>query len=848
MEFETTEAEGGDIAWDARWQFSFQAGVNELKSNSINVMLFSTSRRAQVSKLSIKLWDIATGPSQQNFAMEDPKKKVLGRVSFKALMRQETLLILRPSNINFSISPEKKGKYALAIRSVTEESENAIQLPPTESHTYEITEEDTGSCLAFPATIETLRNASLQLRLFKVKKTGEQEQVAECWLTFSKMFKQEKYTVIKRDGPGYRSFNSKKGSELDLDNLMELMKTYTVTRPFKEKLWELGKEAGLISGLMTIQNVPLMSQLISGVNTENGFMAQSSNFLENSAVTPKANIRPSLPTEISKLITLTEALMTFFSTGERREGGLLSSKGSEIRDHINKVKDAINILRESKKRSMISFIYENKSDLIYSQNSFMDLGEHLLNFADLTAYAVRPFYYEALVHVVRRGELDLGSLAVTEESEKQRNRKIPVGVRYRSFLRNLMIAALGKLKIKGVDKRSQQFTEFICAVAYFRIPEFRQVLLRILKEKTIEIREARDFPWDLESDDNTFFETHILPMFDWTNLFYQFLPVNSDEDKELKTALLDPAWKKRVAKKGIAYFRLVTEWATHVKRLFPEKHIPWQEIPGYGLIIRSFLIEMKSRKLAEYPVAMLQCSQSLLHNPDLLSLFVRLLFSKTNVYDVEKVSICFDILSTWFTHIYEESLALSLSFEESFFMQGLRVALTSDIGFNVAKAIWFLYQNFQLLPAQTRRELILDLLLRPTEVRNFTLHWSQSVRITFWNFLFFRVVSLKAVPFETVTGLEDILFDRAVEVTGQVVKAEIETLEPAQRAYLGYSQRELQATKEHYDRWLSQVQSDLAAVSGKPGLYRGLGAFPFPEMSVENALVDKSENRMQEEW
>lgn len=814
-------------------------------------MLFSTSRRSQVSKLSIKLWDITTGPSQQNFAMEDQRKKVLGRVSFKALMRQETLLMLRPSNVTFSLSPDRKGKFSLVIKSVTEESEKVIKLPTTETGTWELTDEEfsgTTNSLAFPATIETLRNASLQFRLLKIKKSGLETQVAECWLTFSKMFKQEKYTVIKRDGPGYRSFNSKKGSELDLDSLTEMMKTYSVTRPFKEKLWELGKEVGLITGFMTMQNVPLVSQLISGVNTENGFMAQSSNFLENSAVTPKANQRPSIPQELSKLIALTEALTAYFSTGEKREGNLLSSKGSEIRDHINKVKETITILRESTKRSMISFVYDNKSDLILSQNAFMDLGEHLLNYADLTAYAVRPFYYEALVHVVRRGELDLGSLAITEESEKQRNKKIPVGVRYRSFLRNLLVAALGKLKIKGVDKRSQQFTELICAVSYFRIPEFRQVLLRCLKEKTIDTREARDLPWDVESEDNISIETHILPMFDWTNLFYQFLPTNSDEDKELKSALLDPSWKKRVSKRGIAYFRLISEWANHVKILFNEKHIPWQEIPGYGVIIRSFIMEMKGRKLQEYPNTMTQCSLFLLNNPNLLSLFVRLIFAKTNVYDVEKVSVCLELLSSWFTYIYEEDQALPLSFEESYFMQGIRIALGSDIGFNVAKAVWFLYENFQLLPPQTRRELILDLLLRPSDALNFALHWSQSVRITYWNFLFFRLISLKSVPFETNTSLEDALFDRAVELAGQVIRIEADELDPAQRAYLPYSKSELRVTREQYEKWVSQVQSDIALAGDRPGLYKGLGAFPFPEMTVENALVDKSENRMQEEW
>lgn len=843
------------MAWDAHWQFAFQAGLQELKENSITVMLFSTHKHKPMSKLTVKLWEIATGPSLQNFAMNDTKGKVIGRISFKALMRQETELVLTPSGVSPTFTTERKGgKYSLAVRAVTEDGENEIRLPTSETLFWD-PDADSSSpfpLLKFPATIETLRNASLQLCIFKCKKNGSEQPVAECWLTFSKMFKQEKYTVIKRDGPGYRSFNSKKESEVDLDILVDVMKTYTVTRSFHEKLWLSGKEVGTIQGFMTLMNIPLISQLITGVNTENGFMPQTSNYLDNTTKTPKPNHRTTVPQEILKIVAVTESL-TLFTAGERREGGMLSSKGNEIREHINKVKDLISLLRESKKHSMISFIYENKTDLILSQMALMDLGDHLMAYADVTAYAVRPFYYEALVHLARRGELDLGSLAITEDIEKQRAKRIPVAVRYRSFLRSMLNSALGKMKIKGVDKRSQMFTELICAISYFRIPEFRKELLRCLKEKTNETAGTwHEISFGLQgddSDDDPVLETHILPMFDWTHLFYRLLPTDAEGDKELVSALSDSAWKRRISKRGLAYFRLISELILHIKKLFPEKHIPWQEIPGYTVLIKSFLVEMKVRRLVEYPLILEQCSCHLLKNTELISVFIKVLFGKTNVYNVELVTAAFELCDRWFMSLYTEAAALPTSFDEAFFLEGLRVALTCDIGFNIGKAIWFLYKNYQIMQPRIRHEIVLRCLISQDSAMSYALHWSRSVRLTYWNLVFFRLISIKYVRIEEgFTPLDEEIYARAAQLANEVHTITPMDIQESFRSYLPYSQADLIETKQKYENWLSQVQSDLQSAAGKKGPFSGLGLFPYPEMSIENAMVDKSENRMEEEW
>lgn len=809
-------------------------------------MLFSTHKSAGLASIHIKQWDIATGPSQQNFSLCDKKGKTLGRCSFNAAVRQETLLVVRPAQLTVTLGAEKKGNYSLSVKCVTEDSQETMVLPVSDTREWAYIEgEEDAPALTFPATIETLRNASMQAKLWRHKKTGEQVLSAETWLSFSHMFKQENYTMIKRDGPGYRSFSSKRGSEIDIDEVTGKMKTYTVTKRFTEKLTLCGNEVGEISGTMVLADIPLISQLISGVNTENGFLPQSSNFLENTMKTPKQNQRPTMPAEVQQISSITETLNAMFASGDTREGSLFSARSSDIREHINKVKDLCTLLRTSKKQSMVSFIYESKGDMLQAQGCFLDTGEHFLRYADIAPYAVRPFYYEGLIHVLRRGELDLGALALTEEDEKLKQKRIPNGIRYRTFLRGLLLSALGKMKLKGVDKKIQQYTEFVCAVCYFRVPEYRKVFLRSIREKPIET--VSDWTYE-ENHEFEEIQTHILPMFDWQNLFYHFLPANAEEDSLLTEVLNDSVWKKRVAKRGIAYFRLLTEWATHVRRLFLDKNIPWLEIPGYSILIATFLSELKTRSMFEYTNVLGQCACSLLYNPHLLTLFVRILYQKTNVYSVEVTMEAFEMLNKWFMQLWDSNKGLPITFDEGFFIEGQRISLGNDIGTNVAKTLWFLYRNYHVLSPRTKEDLIGGILLGSLSY-SLSLHWSQVVRQMYWSILFYRIISFKFLPFDFPAGpADEEAYVKALDYANRFLTGPLVAAPMPLQVYQSQSRAELLVVKENYEKWLERVQLDLSSSLSKTSNYGGLGVFPYPELTVDNILLDRSESAIQEEW
>ena len=65
--------------------------------------------------------------------------------------------------------------------------------------------------------------------------------------------------------------------------------------------------------------------------------------------------------------------------------------------------------------------------------------------------------------------------------------------------------------------------------------------------------------------------------------------------------------------------------------------IPWQDLPGYKKILKAVLIEMKEREIASYPDALIECTNSLLFNSQILSCFTIILFTKTKYFSLSSL-------------------------------------------------------------------------------------------------------------------------------------------------------------------------------------------------------------------
>lgn len=141
------------------------------------------------------------------------------------------------------------------------------------------------------------------------------------------------------------------------------------------------------------------------------------------------------------------------------------------------------------------------------------------------------------------------------------------------------------------------------------------------------------------------------------------------------------------------------------------QHILWSSIPGYVVLLKCFLLEMKEREISEYPEALISAACKLLYNNKLISVLVRIIFSKTNVYDYQAVQESFNVLSRLFSALHSYKSHLPGTFDSLFFIQGIKITIEHEIGLSVAKAISFLYYHYHMIRGHLREELIHNYIL-----------------------------------------------------------------------------------------------------------------------------------------
>ena len=203
---------------------------------------------------------------------------------------------------------------------------------------------------------------------------------------------------------------------------------------------------------------------------------------------------------------------------------------------------------------MVSFIYNNIEDLLNSQKILIDLAKHFIEQCDQVPLSLRSLYYECLTAVILRGELELNLMGYDQESSiplmestskailkknqklgsfnpdmKNMKQKIKVATSYQTFLYQTLEKVLNTLNQKGLIDKEKIFVEIFCAVAYFRIPEFRNKLLACVDSahnEGVELTELRGADWLLDTRTSSIKPNNQLtPLFDWDRNFYIYLKV-----------------------------------------------------------------------------------------------------------------------------------------------------------------------------------------------------------------------------------------------------------------------------------------------------------------------------------
>jgi hypothetical protein len=811
-----------------------------MQESQFVVTLLGTGER-ELAHLGIGLWNITVGPSYQSFPFQDSRGKQLGRLGVDVKVLQKTVIQVTPEGIECAMNHTEAGKWSVSIRCAasvdTETGHSDVSEDPKWLFPKDDFQPNSSLRLSFPATLTALESASLQFRLWKHKKTDEKVLYGECWIGFNKLLKDERISAVRRSLSKTITLGKERGETSSNLETTFTKKDAKLTRKLEERLWSSGREVGTIKISVLVENFPFIAQLIAGVNTEDGVQIQSVSSIEGSKRSK------ALPQNLTEIAGQIEVLRQYLSA----KPGVFNFHSTMIKNHTKDISDLILKLKETDKEATISHVYSSEAVRQEAQQLLIEAGEYIIKYADVVAYEVRGFYCEALMHLMRRGELELGQISLERVTDpSQQAKRIEIAVRYRTFMHRVLSLALSKMNLKGTDPKVQEFSEGIFAVCYFRIPEFKAKLLAAFKKKSYErIAEWRGTLFDLEEDIT---ESANFPlMFNWQEFFYDFLP--EDNDPKYLQALNEERWQGRMEKRGIAYFRFIKEWATDIRRLFVHKTVPYHEFPGYNVLLKTFLLEMKERDLMTYPDALVEASKVLLHNPELISVFIHILFLKTDANRFEAVKETYRITNEWLTCVYESGQGLPSSFNHSVFSAGLKLTLTHELSLNNAHTIWLLYRNYQILHNDVKREIVLEGVLG-TEAKQLLYHWSEVVRAFYLNFVLFRLISLEEMPMEGRSAVDDAILAKAKEVLRELEEQEeplSERISEEMMPYIRLAKEEYRKKREEYELWLAERLEQAKKPSAKR-LWGPFPTFPFPEVTVKCLFQDEVENRAMEDW
>ena len=807
-----------ELHWSSQVKFSYEVSFKGLCNQTCELYIYQKEKVR--FKVSVHLIDIILGPAHQNFPLFK-KNKQRGRIGFTVEMLEEKRVRINASEIKCHMEEPKKGKYLVSLKLV---SDRSITSP--ESHVSEKLKwyfaknqfsEENYPQLEFPGTVKTIREAAIQVLIWKQTENNK-KLIGENWLSFTKLFKSNIENIYRNESSIYSA--SLKQSTIKKSFLEEISKKVHFKR-FNEDLWYNGKKVGTVEGSLQISNLPAYQQIIAGVNTETGYQVQSSTFINGK----KSNfLAKSLPNEIRKLEDLVEQLKE--SILKKKKNSTFSNQSRSVAGSRKALIGIIEILQKTERESMVCFIYNEEQDVVKAQNVFLDLGEHLADYSECVQYDIKPFYFKALRHLVVRGELGLGYLSLNSESTPE---KFEIAKRYRLLLYSMLNVAVSRMAFKGVDEETQEFTEMVVAMAWVRVPEFRGKFVECLKKSgDTEIEEWRGEHLDSEE------QAELLPVIDWPKKFYAFLESDYKATKRLNSALENRAWQVKMQKRGVAFFKFLSKWSDLIRKEFVVKSVLWPSIPDYEPLVNSFLCEVKTRQIENFPEALIQASCGILKNPRLISVLVMILFKKCNVYMQNQVCETFNIMQRWFETLFTTGHKLPSNFDNLFFENGLKVTLKSTLCLNVTKVLWFLYYEYHMIQEGVRRSLVYKFMVKK-DFYSFFFHWNSDTRVMFYNFITFRVLSKKHFSFEKDSDLDRKLIKK--------LEKRIEEADQVETPYSGRALQEFNQVRDEYEEWLNKLPADK-----KGKLYGVSNEFPYPQVAINMQVGDLIEMELDEEW
>lgn len=812
------------LCFSDKHSFVYEATLSRMNRDKLEILV--TSKNKPLSSTEIPVKSIIDGPELQNLALIC-SGLIVGRISLVIEMLEESSLLVTPVDLKCELGDHALGQFSVSLKFLGEsslESKHSVVLEDPQWK-FSVAEENLPE-ISLPVTMKGIRDAALQIRVYKHHKSAC-EVTAECWISFTKLFAEDMEAIYRTES-FLESNHKEQGTRLDFEKLIKSMKRVH-SKKINENLWLCGRKIGTVQGMIRLSGIPTFMQLISGVNTEKGYLIQTNVYMSEENSKGKED----LPKKIREISKITEELQE--SVQYKPGKGGLNYEKEMLKKKKENFEELYKILQSSQKDSMISFIYKNEKSLIKSQEVLIKLGEHLVEYSKLVNYDIKPSYFKCLTYLIKRGELDIGFLSEDGSRESLKQAKIAVAEMYLKFLHNVCSLSLSRMAFKGVDKVTEEFVYTALAISWFRIPEFVKKTTQVLKEKDFHtVEEWRKTDIDLDDE----LTNDISGIFEWKN-FYTLIRPGFNKDS-FEAALFSETWQQKIQKRGLSFFNFLKQYIFHILDQTKSGQILWSSIPGYKLLLKVYLLELKERKITEYPEALVEAGSVLLNNSKLLNVFVRIIFAKTNIYDFASVQECFRVLNLFFSAVFKYNQALPSTFDVEFFLLGLSISLDDENGLNVAKCLSFIYNQYHLLRGQLRAKLIAKLLLKK-KLKKFFFHWCLDLRSMLYHLILYRIYSLQHFSFEPPEDNE--LNQQIIQSLKKKIRSfSPDSLNSDQKPYFQTAIDQFEKLSTSYKTWEKELNSN----TGK--LFGCSDSSPYPQVCINFKFEDLSEKKLEEQW
>lgn len=812
------------VRWENSHSFFYSASLSEVNFQKLEIAV--SCGKKTICSTEIKLKSIIDGPLHQNTCLI-ANGLVKGRLSFDLEFLEETTLSVLADRISCNLDENNIGNFSVSLKFMSETIQESLHSPISEDPDWDFSLTDKPS-LELQVTMKGIRDAALQIRLYKHHKM-EFELAAECWVSFTKLFAQDMETIYRKQSFLEYKTNSSAGHV----NFEKAAKAITREhyKTLNEELWLCGRKVGFVSGMIKITGMPTFVQLISGVNTENGITVQNINIVER---TKGKNKKSKVPKEILTIEKLTSRLKesiqsTSSSVGPAHERKLFKTK-KEIIDSICAE------LSISNKETLIIYTYSSPKSLLKSQKILINLCNHLIEYAPLVTYDIKPYYFKCITLGLSRGELDIGYLSLIKSAEELIEEKKKVALEYCKMLNEALRLSLSRMALKGIDDMTQDYVDKSLAICWFRVPEFRDIFKGLVKKKSYyTIYEWRNIESGLDHD----VDLGISNPLDW-GPFYELIPKDF-ASPSCAAELKKKSWRSKIEKRGIAFFSFFENWLEHAHKQTVSQHFIWSNLPGYKSLLSSFLIELKERNIIEYPEALINCACKMLYNPKLLNIIVRIVFSKTNIYDFNTVQETFKFLDILFTAYFMLSKKLPSTFDHSFFTLGIKICLEDENALNIARCLQFIYNQYHLFKGNLRKDIILKLFAQKN-FKKYFFHWSKDIRNATHHIVLFRIRSRKILNFEQPSSITETDIQISALIKEKIQGASPSTLRSLQSPYYKVALEEYLVLKKEYKEW----EKKLPTQTGKA--YTVSEDFPYPRIKIKLNYLDLAERKLEEQW